>query len=124
MATMPAITLAQDELPNDPNKVYEVIEQSPMFPKGPRAMNAWIKENLQYPQEAKVKGVEGRSVVTCIIERNGQVSNVKVVTSAPLPEMNAEAVRLVESMPRWVPGRVKGVTVRVKVSIPVRFSLE
>lgn len=124
MATMPASSFAQQELPTDPNKVYDIVEQTAVFPNGPRALYAWIRENLQYPQEAKEKGVEGRCIVSCIIERNGQVSNVKITKSAPESEMDAEAIRLVESMPRWTPARAQGVTVRSKVTIPVSFTLK
>ncbi|HIZ01521.1 MAG TPA: TonB family protein [Candidatus Bacteroides merdipullorum] len=102
--------------------VYEVVEQAPAFPGGPQAMRKFIKENLQYPQIAKENGIEGRVILQFVVDETGQVTDPKVVRSID-PSLDAEAIRLVSSMPRWTPGQQDGKAVAVRYTMPVTFSL-
>ena len=78
---------------------------------------------MKYPPVAEENGIQGRVVVTCVIDHDGSVTDVKVVKGVD-PSLDKEALRVVKSMPKWEPGRQNGKTVRVKYSIPLTFSLQ
>lgn len=105
-----------------PEKVYDVVEQMPMFPSSYKTVLDYLSENIRYPAEALADSLQGRVIVTCVIEKDGSISNVKVVKSVD-PLLDAEAVRVVSSMPKWYPGTQSGVPVRVKYTLPVIFQL-
>ena len=107
----------------DETKVYDVVEQMPAFPGGLEGMAEWIKSNLKYPDEAMRDSIQGRVVVTFIVERDGSVSGAEVARSVH-PLLDAEALRLIGQMPKWAPGQMGGVAVRVKYTIPVSFTLK
>ena len=107
----------------DPINVYDCVEQMPFFPGGSQKLKEFIEENLRYPKELEETCVQGRVIVRFIVERNGKLSNVKVVKSVH-PALDKEAIRIVKLMPRWIPGRQNGITVRVKFYIPIIFRLK
>ena len=94
----------------------------PQFPGGPSALFEYLSNNLQYPVVAEENGVQGRVIVTFIVEKDGSISNAKVVKAVD-PSLDKEAIRLVESMPNWIPGKQNGEPVRVKYTVPVTFRL-
>lgn len=101
----------------------DVAEQMPSFPGGDRKLLDYLSENIRYPEELAESCIQGRVIVTCVIEKDGSVSNVKVVKSVD-QRLDAEAVRVVSGMPKWIPGKQNGVAVRVKYTIPVTFRLQ
>ena len=107
----------------DTINVYDCVEQMPSFPGGTQKLKEFIEENLRYPKELEETCVQGRVIVRFIVERNGKLSNVKVVKSVH-PALDKEAIRIVKLMPRWIPGRQNGITVRVKFYIPIIFRLK
>ena len=107
----------------DTINVYDCVEQMPSFPGGSQKLKEFIEENLRYPKELEETCVQGRVIVRFIVERNGKLSNVKVVKSVD-PVLDKEALRIVKLMPRWIPGRQNGITVRVKFYIPIIFRLK
>ena len=107
----------------DTINVYDCVEQMPFFPGGSQKLKEFIEENLRYPKELEESCVQGRVIVRFIVERNGKLSNVKVVKSVH-PVLDKEALRIVKLMPRWIPGRQNGITVRVKFYIPIIFRLK
>lgn len=107
----------------DPEKVYDVVEQMPEFPGGPAALYETLVKSIQYPEEARIKGAQGRAIVTFVVEKDGSISNARMVKSVD-PSLDAEALRVVNSMPKWNPGKQNGEPVRVKYTTPVRFSLD
>lgn len=107
----------------DTINVYDCVEQMPFFPGGSQKLKEFIEENLRYPKELEETCVQGRVIVRFIVERNGKLSNVKVVKSVH-PALDKEALRIVKLMPRWIPGRQNGITVRVKFYIPIIFRLK
>lgn len=112
---MPEVT------PNpDSDGVYDIAEIMPQFPGGDAALIAWLKENIRYPQKAREEGISGRVVVTFIVRANGTIDGAKVVKSVD-PNLDAEALRLVKSMPKWTPGKVNGLNAAVKYTIPIVF---
>lgn len=104
-------------------KVYDVAEQMPEYPGGMPAMFEFLMENMQYPKDAEKQKVEGRVMVMFVVETDGSISDVKVAKKT-FPSLDAEAVRVVQSMPKWTPGRDKGKVVRVQYTLPVSFRLK
>ena len=115
--------VAQPEPKPEPEKVFDVVEQMPSFPGGPQALMQWLSENVKYPVVAQENGVQGRVVVSFVVERDGSITDVKVVRSVD-PSLDKEAARVVKSMPRWIPGKQNGQAVRVKYNVPVAFRLQ
>ena len=107
----------------DTINVYDCVEQMPSFPGGTQKLKDFLAENLRYPKELEESCVQGRVIVRFIVERNGKLSNVKVVKSVH-PVLDKEALRIVKLLPRWIPGRQNGITVRVKCYIPIIFRLK
>jgi len=106
---------------NDDQTVYDVVEQKPEFLEGD--LSVWLGSHLQYPPEAQNNGLQGVVVCQFIVEKDGSVGNVTVLRSID-PLLDKEAVRVIESMPKWAPGRKDGKPVRVKYTLPVRFQLQ
>ena len=104
-------------------KTFEVVEQMPAFPGGDAALMKYLSENIKYPKAAEKAGEQGRVVVNFIVEKDGAISNVNVVRSVT-PTLDAEAVRVIKAMPKWVPGKQDGQFVRVKYNVPVSFRLK
>ena len=101
---------------------FDMVEQMPEFPGGVQALMQFLYENIHYPVAAQTAGKEGRVVVQFVVEADGAVSSAKVVRSIS-EELDAEALRVVNAMPRWTPGKYKGKAVRVKYTLPVSFRL-
>lgn len=104
-------------------KIYDVVEVMPQFPGGMDALVTYLQNNIVYPPEAEEKGIEGKVVLTFIVEPDGSITYVKVVS--PVDKLlDAEAVRVIKTMPKWIPGKQNGVAVRVKYTAPIAFNLE
>ena len=101
---------------------FDMVEQMPEFPGGVQALMQFLYENIRYPEAAQTAGKQGRVVVQFVVEADGTVSSAKVVRSIS-EELDAEALRVVNAMPRWTPGKHKGKAVRVKYTLPVSFRL-
>lgn len=114
-------------IPNNNENYEEVIfivaEQMPEFPGGQQAMMKFISENLQYPVAAQENGIQGRVICQFVINRDGSIVDVVVVRSAGDRHLDSEAIRIIKSMPKWIPGKQKGKPVRVKYTIPINFRL-
>ena len=109
--------------PEVENKVFDVVEQMPSFPGGNSALMEYLQQNVKYPVVAQENGVQGRVVVSFVVEKDGSIADVKVVRSVD-PSLDKEAARVVKSMPRWIPGKQNGSAVRVKYNVPVSFRLQ
>lgn len=96
--------------------------QPPSFPGGEAALQFYLSENLQYPGNAMEKGIEGEVVVTFNVEKNGVLKGISLAQSVE-PSLDAEALRLVQSMPRWVPASKKGKKTKGTVSLSIPFRL-
>jgi protein TonB len=105
------------------SKVYNSVEQMPEFPGGIEEMMKFLQMNIQYPANAAKNKVEGRVILQFVVEKDGQIGEVKVARSVD-PELDAEAVRVVKSMPNFVPGRQDGKPVAVWYTIPISFKLQ
>ena len=118
-------TNVDESAPLDANtdEVFKVVEVDPEFPGGEEALYKYLAENIKYPVMAKNNKVEGRVYITFVIEKDGTVSDAKVLRSDN-EELNAEALRVINAMPKWKPGTQRGVPVRVQYNIPISFKLQ
>ena len=86
-------------------------------------MKCHLNSNVKYPDVERVNGVQGRVIVESIIEKDGSMSDVKVIRSVD-PSLDREALRVVKAMPKWTPAKLKGIPVRTKCTTPVVFRLQ
>ena len=105
------------------DKVYEVCEQMPIFEGGDAALLKYLRENLKYPDNTKDRGVQGRLVIGFIVEKDGSLTDVKVLRPVDI-DLDAEVLRLVKGMPKWIPGRQNGKRVRVRYLLPIHICLQ
>lgn len=106
----------------DPN-VFEVVEKMPEFPNGgmPGLMK-YLSDNIRYPEAAKVAGIQGRITVVFVVDKDGSITNVETLRGVDA-ELDKEAIRVISSMPKWIPGMQKGKAVKVRYTVPVMFRL-
>ena len=104
-------------------KIFTNVEQMPMYPGGEAALLGYLRDNIHYPTVAAENGVQGRVVVGFVVERDGSITDVKILRGVD-PSLDREAMRVVKSMPRWNPGKQNGSAVRVKYQVPVSFRLQ
>ena len=126
-AVEPAFVLLESLSPSSdkpvPDSVYNIVDVMPEFPGGAEAMMKYIANNVKYPEEAKEQGISGRVFVQFVIEKDGSVSNVKVLRRIG-GGCDEEAVRVVKAMPKWKPGMREGKPVRVSYNLPLNFKLD
>ena len=113
--------MAQTDEPDD--AVFVVVEKSPEFPGGNDSLYAFIGRNIKYPEMAKKNKIEGRVFVTFVVEKDGQVSSAKILRDIG-GGCGEEALRVVNSMPKWKPGTQRGNPVRVQFNLPIMFQLQ
>lgn len=104
-------------------KVYEKVEQMPEFPGGNEELINFLVKAVQYPDEAKKKGTQGKVFVSFVVGKDGTVTNAKIAKGAD-PLLDAEALRVVGTMPKWNPGKEKGEAVAVQFTLPIVFALK
>jgi protein TonB len=103
--------------------VYVVVEEQAMFPGREEGLINYMNNNIKYPQSAIEKGLEGRVITRFIVEKDGSLSDVEIIRGVD-PLLDNEARRLIESMPKWKPGKVYGKEVRVRYTLPVTFRVQ
>ena len=104
-------------------EAFDVVEQMPQFPGGPAALMQFLSSNVKYPKEAFEQGIQGRVIANFVVEKDGSITEAKIVKSVS-PELDAEALRVIGSMPNWMPGMQNGEPVRVKYTVPITFRLQ
>jgi protein TonB len=106
-----------------PKEIFTVVEEQPNYPGGDEARIKFLQENIKYPEEAKELGVQGKVFVTFVVEVDGSITDVRVLRGIGA-QCDEEAIRVVKSMPRWIPGKQRGVPVRVQFNLPIKFTLQ
>jgi len=106
----------------NPNQIFTAVEQAPSFPGGDGAFGKYLGKNIRYPAIARENNVQGRVVLTFVVERDGSLTDIKVLRSLG-SGTDEEAVRVLKASPKWKPGIQNGRPVRVQYSIPVNFTL-
>lgn len=107
----------------DDNKVFDMVEQQPSFPGGMGELMSWIGNHLKYPPIAAENGIEGKVIIQFVVGKNGSIRDANVVRSLN-PSCDKEALRVVNAMPRWLPGKQNGKEVSVKYTLPIQFKLQ
>ena len=105
-------------------KIFDVVDNMPQFPGGgPSALFEYLTTSIRYPKDAMEQGIQGRAIVTFVVEKDGSISGARVVKSYH-PSLDAEALRIINAMPNWIPGSINGEPARVKYTAPVTFRLQ
>lgn len=107
----------------DDGRVFDVVEDQPRYPGGTNALMTYLRDNIKYPAEAAKAGIQGMVIVQFVVGKDGAVRDIKPVKSVS-PELDAEAVRVVAAMPKWVPGYQRGEAVNVRYTLPVNFRMD
>ena len=103
------------------SEVFAVVEEMPKFPGG--NVQKWISKHIKYPMIAQENNIQGKVFVQFVIEKDGSVSNVKVTRSVD-PSLDKEAIRVIQSLPKWTPGTLSQKPVRVSFTVPINFQLQ
>ena len=117
------VTAAKESTPSnggkkDDDKIYEVAEEQPAFPSGISGLSKFLNENVS--PSVLEKGLHGRVFASFVVEKDGSLSDFKIVKSLD-PDLDKETLRLLKSMPRWSPGTINGEPVRVRYTVPVTY---
>jgi protein TonB len=104
-------------------QVFVVVEEMPEFPGGELALRTYIAKAIVYPTVAQENGIQGKVFVTFVVNKDGSVSNAKIARGVDA-SLDAEALRVVSTLPKWKPGKQRGVPVRVSYTVPISFKLQ
>ena len=119
VATGPVVT----EEASDEGEIFQVVEQMPEFPGGMQALMAYLSKNIKYPSVAQDNGIQGRVLVSFVVNKDGSIVDPEVIKSVDAA-LDKEAMRVIKAMPKWNPGKQRGKPVRVKYTVPVLFRLQ
>lgn len=106
-----------------PKEIFTVVEEQPGYPGGDESRIKYLQDNIKYPDEAKELGVQGKVFVTFVVEVDGSITDVRVLRGIGAG-CDEEAIRVVRNMPKWIPGKQRGVPVRVQFNLPIKFTLQ
>jgi periplasmic protein TonB len=124
----PALECCPEPLPilaKGETDVYTIVEEMPVLPGNDKSVVKYIQENLKYPEEYKDTCPQGTVYAEFVVDTAGKVTHVKVIRGVPgAPGLNAEAIRVISSMPSWIPGKQNGKPVKVKFTVPVKFKIQ
>lgn len=115
--------VVEEKKPVEENKVFTAVEQMPQFPGGDAELMKHIQKNLKYPPVAMENNIQGRVVVQFVVTKTGKIGEVKVVRSKD-PDLDKEAVRVVKTLPDFIPGKMNGQAVAVWYTLPITFKLQ
>lgn len=115
--------LAMDEEEADDAPVFFIVEEMPEFPGGEEALRKFIATSVKYPVIAQENGIQGRVYVSFVVNTKGKVTDVKIARGVD-PNLDKEAIRVVNSMPAWKPGKQRGKAVKVSYTVPINFVLQ
>ncbi len=105
------------------NEIYTIVDKMPVYEYGERELTNFISYNMRYPKEALQEGIEGRILCSFIVEQDGSISNIEVVSGIN-EDLNNEAIRVLGLMPKWIPGENNGEKVNVKCLLPIDFTID
>ncbi|MEL7586601.1 MAG: M56 family metallopeptidase [Prolixibacteraceae bacterium] len=121
MGEVSVVGFGEQAAKQDP--VFFTVEEMPEFPGGELALRKFIARGIKYPSAAREKGIQGKVYVNFVVEKDGSVGRMKIARGVD-PSLDREALRVMGSLPRWEPGRQKGVPVAVSYTVPINFALQ
>lgn len=107
-----------------PKQKFELYLTMPEFPGGEGALFAYLSRTVKYPIIAQENGIQGRVIVRFVVAKDGKIEDVQIARSGGDPSLDKEAMRVIKSMPKWIPGKQRGKPVRVQYHVPVNFRLQ
>lgn len=116
------IIVDEEEGDAQEEEIFVFVEDQPGYPGGDEARLTYLRDNIKYPEMAKESGVQGTVYVTFVVEKDGSISNVKILRGIG-GGCDEEAVRVIKNMPKWSPGKQRGRPVRAQFNMPIRFIL-
>jgi protein TonB len=112
-----------EDMPEE-ETIYQVVEDQPEFPGGMQALMRYFKDNIKYPRVSRDNNSQGKTFVKFTVNTDGSIQDTEVIRSSGDIYLDKEAIRVIEAMPKWKPGRQLGKAVRVKFVLPVNFRLQ
>jgi protein TonB len=112
-----------DEEEEEDAPVFFIVEEMPEFPGGEAALHQYIAKSIKYPVIAQENGIQGRVYVSFVINAKGEVTNIKIARGVD-PALDKEAIRVIQNMPKWKPGKQRGKSVKVSFTVPINFVLQ
>jgi periplasmic protein TonB len=119
----PVIQTVREEKEEEEAQVFFIVEEMPEFPGGEAALRRFIANSIKYPQIAQENGIQGRVYVQFVVDRDGSITNASVARGVD-PSLDKEALRVVNSLPKWKPGLQRGKPVKVSYTVPINFVLQ
>lgn len=116
-------TVAAEEEVEEEAEVFFIVEEMPEFPGGELALRTYLAQSIKYPVIAQENGVQGKVYVTFVVDKDGSISDATVARGVD-PSLDQEALRVVNSLPKWKPGKQRGQPVRVSYTVPINFVLQ
>ncbi len=124
-ASVSAYENSKDKIVKGKDGVYNKVETMPEFPGGQTALDNYVENHLDYPQQALDDNIAGTVRISFVVDEHGKVVNPKIIGDKKLGDgLDEEALRVVNQMPEWKPGKVKGKNVKTRVQLPIRFMVE
>ena len=119
----PVIQTVKEEKEEEEAQVFFIVEEMPEFPGGEAALRRFIANAIKYPQIAQENGIQGRVYIQFVVDRDGSVTQASVARGVD-PSLDKEALRVVNSLPKWKPGMQRGKPVKVSYTVPINFQLQ
>lgn len=113
----------EEETRDEGGEIFMIVEEMPEFPGGPEALQRYLSQSVRYPVIAQENGIQGRVYIQFVINQNGEVTNATILRGVD-PSLDREALRVVEAMPKWKPGKQRNRPVRVSYTVPINFVLQ
>lgn len=117
------VVSTQEEEEEETAKVFFIVEDMPEFPGGELALRKYIANHVKYPVIAQENGVQGKVYVTFVVGKDGSINNARIARGVD-PSLDKEALRVVNGLPRWKPGKQRGKPVNVSYTVPINFVLQ
>ncbi len=117
----PVISAKEEE--EESAEVFFIVEDMPEFPGGEMALRAYIANSIKYPVIAQENGIQGKVYVTFVVGKDGSVSNATIARGVD-PSLDKEAIRVINTLPKWKPGKQRGKAVNVSYTVPINFVLQ
>ncbi len=119
----PIVAAKEEKEEAEEAQVFFIVEEMPEFPGGEAALRAFIAKSINYPVIAQENGIQGKVYVTFVVDKDGGISEAKIARGVD-PSLDKEALRVVNQLPKWKPGKQRGKPVRVSYTVPISFVLQ
>jgi protein TonB len=117
------VPLEDEKIEDDSDYIFRIVEDKPVFPGGDAGLMSTISKQIVYPEIARENGIQGRVFVEFVVNQHGEVEQVKVVRGVD-PSLDKEALRVIQNLPKWIPGMQRGKPVKVAFTVPINFQLQ